>query len=164
MAFMLGPAAAAGAAGGAGGFGGLGAIVGLAGSFLSAAAAKQQADAQAEAAEYNAKMREIEAASERDTAEAKAEDFRRQEGRKRATAIAQTAASGVTLEGTPLLVDEAIVSEIELGANRLSHQGDTRATGLENQAELDRTKAKNYRKAGSINAGATLLSGFGSFF
>jgi hypothetical protein len=164
MAFMLAPAAAAGAAGASSAGIGLGSIFSLAGTFLSAAAAKSQADAQAEAAEFNARVREIEAQSERDVAGAKAEDFRRQEGRKRATAIAQTAASGVTLEGTPLLVDEAIVNEIELGANRVTHQGDVRATGLENQAELDRSKAKNFRKAGSINAGATLLSGFGSFF
>lgn len=162
MAFMLPVAGAAGAAGGAAG--GLGSIIGLAGSIFSAMGAKAQADAQADAAEYNAEVAEIEAASERSSAAAEAEDIRRSEGRKRSTALAQRGGSGVALTGTPLLIDADILGEIDLSSARIGHAGQLRATSLENQATLDRMQASNYRKAGSISAGASLLSGFGSFF
>jgi hypothetical protein len=168
MAFLL---PIAGAAGGvAGAAGGLGSILGFAGTILSAVGSMQQAKAQQRASEYNAKMAEVEAAGERDAASAEADDYRRKQRGARAGAIAERAASGVQLSGTPLLIDEDILGEIDLGAARIGHQGQTRATGLENEAKLEKAKAKNYGQAGKLSmltgfakAGSSLLGGARSF-
>lgn len=168
MAFLL-PVAGA-AAGAAGGIGSIGSILGFAGTILSAVGSMQQAKAQQRAAEYNAKMAEVEAAGERDAASAEADDYRRKQRAARASATAERAASGVQLSGTPLLIDEDILGQIDLGAARIGHQGQVRATGLENEASLERAKAKNYGKAGKLamltgfaSAGSSLLGGARSF-
>lgn len=167
MAFLL---PVAGAAGAAGGIGGIGSILGFAGTILSAVGSMQQAKAQQRAAEYNAKMAEVEAAGEREAAGAEADDYRRKQRAVRASATAERAASGIQLSGTPLLIDEDILGQIDLGAARIGHQGQTRATGLENEANLERAKAKNYGKAGKLalltgfaQAGSSLLGGARSF-
>ncbi len=161
MALLAGLGAAGGAAGG---LGGLGSIFGLVGTVLQASAAKQAANAEADAAEYNAKINEQRAQQERDAAEASSEDFRRKEGAKKASAIADLGASGVQIAGTPLLLLSDIEQEIELGAARIGNTGATRATSYENSATLDRFKASNSRKAGSLAAGASLIGGVSKFF
>lgn len=135
------------------------AVAGIAGSVMSAVGASNQAKAQAQAANYNAQQQEIAAAGERDAAAADAEDARRKGSAARATALAQRGASGVALSGTPLLVDEDVVSSIELDASRIAHRGEVSATQRENQAQLDRASARGYKKSGPISAGASLLGG-----
>lgn len=186
MAFLLpiaGAAAGAGAAGtaavGAAAAGtaaagisatGIASALGFAGTILSAMGSMQQAKAQQRAAEYNAKIADAEAHAEREAAGAEADDYRRKQRAARASATAERAASGIQLSGTPLLIDEDILGEIDLGAARIGHQGQTRATARENEASLERAKAKNYGKAGKLamltgfaNAGSSLLGGARSF-
>jgi hypothetical protein len=155
----------------------LAAVAAIGGTALSAvgaiaqgAAAERAAEAEARAAEFNARIAEQQAAREREAAAVEAEDFRRREGAKRATARAARGASGVTMAGSPLLVDEATVREIALGSSRLINQGAVRGTRLEQDAELSRMsgrtarqRGKNARTAGFINAGTTLLSGASDF-
>jgi hypothetical protein len=157
---MLG--ALGGMLGGAGG--GLSGIFGLFGSFMQAAAAKQQADAEAEAAEYNARVNDQKAIQEKQAAEARSEDFTRRENTKKASAIADLGGSGIQLAGTPLMLLSDIEQEIVLGAEREGNIGATRATGYQNTATLDRMKAKNARKAGSLAAGSAIIGGMSSFF
>ena len=142
----------------------LSAIVGMAGTVMSAAGAMQQANAQAAAAEYNAKVADNNAKAERDAAAANAEDQRRHGSAQRATSLATRGASGVQLAGTPLLIDSNLVGEIELGAGRIGQQGEAKAIRYQNQAELDRSTAKNYKKSGSLSAGASLLGGLSRIF
>lgn len=135
------------------------AVASVAGGVLSGIGQMQAAKAAASADEYNAKAAEMSAKAEKDAAAAEADDKRRQLMGRRATSIAARGASGVTLAGTPLLVDEDVLGEIELDVARTGQKGAARATQLENQATLDRMTARNQRRAGPISAGASLLGG-----
>jgi len=103
------------------------------------------AEAKAEADEFNAKVAEQLAGVEKDRATAGASDFRRAQMARLASSRAKQAASGFSLEGSPLLVDESIFSEIELGAARLGHAGDVAATRLRNESTLLRRSAVHGR-------------------
>lgn len=132
----------------------------LAGSVMGAIGQMNAGKAEAQAARYNAQVNEMNAAAERDKAAVEADDFRRANSRKVASSIAARGASGVDLgSGTPLMVSEDVVREIELGASRIGHDGATKSTAYKNQATLDRAKARNASAAGRIMAGSTLLSG-----
>lgn len=165
MAFLLPVIGAAGAATGtAGALSTLATVAGIGGSVLSAVGSYQQNKAAEASAKYNARSEEMAAAADRDAAEAEAEDRRRRGSAARATALAERGASGVALAGTPLLVDEDIVGEIELDAARTIHRGEVRATARENQARLDRSSARSYGRAAPISAGASLLGGLSRSF
>lgn len=133
------------------------AVASVAGGALSALGSLQQSRATAAAADYNAKAGELAAKAERDAGAAEAEDRRRKLMGQRATSIAARGASGVALAGTPLMVDEDILGEIELDVARVGQKAEARATQLENQSRLDRMTARNARKAGPLAAGASLL-------
>lgn len=135
------------------------AVAGVAGAALSGIGAYQQNKAAQASSEYNAEASEMAADAARDAAGAEAEDRRRKLMGQRATAIANRGASGVTFAGTPLLVDEDILGEIELDVMRTGQKGEARATELKNQARLDRMSAKSYGRAAPISAGASLLGG-----
>jgi hypothetical protein len=74
------------------------------------------------------------------------------------------AGSGVTSEGTPLLVDDAALDEALLGEATIRVGGQTRATRLEQQAVLSRFRGQAARATGALRAGSTLLTGFGEAF
>jgi hypothetical protein len=77
--------------------------------------------------------------------------------------LAAQAGTGVTQEGSPLLVDEATVREIALASARKLHGGSVRASRLEDDASLQGMKADYAETAGYLNAGKSLMSGFGKF-
>lgn len=135
------------------------AVAGVAGSVLSGIGAYQQNKAAEASAKYNAKVEEMAADAQRDAAGAEAEDRRRKAMGQRATAIANRGASGVAFAGTPLLVDEDILGEIELDVMRTGQKGEARAIEHENRARLDRMSARSYNRAAPIAAGASLLGG-----
>lgn len=135
------------------------AVASVAGGVLSGIGQMQAAKAAASADQYNAKAADMSAKAERDAAAAEAEDKRRDLMGRRATSIAARGASGVTMAGTPLLVDEDVLGEIELDVARTGQRGAARATQLENQATLDRMSARNRRKAAPLSAGASILGG-----
>lgn len=121
--------------------------------------AARASEARAEADEFNATVAQQLAGSEIERAGAEAGDFRKAQNARRASARAVQAASGIALEGSPMMVDEAVFSEIELGAQRIVHGGNVAATRLENQARLlrrsgafERETAKNLRDAGRKTA------------
>ena len=89
------------------------AVVG-AGAF-SAFGALAQGFAQRQAAEFNAATLRQQAERARQIAERDADAFARRQNRVRASARARLAGSGVTSEGTPLLVDAAALDEALLG-------------------------------------------------
>lgn len=138
------------------------AVASVAGGVLQGIGAAQQHRAAAQAADYNARANEMAAAAERDAAAAEGEDRRRKLMGQRASAIADRGASGVALAGTPLLVDEDILGEIELDVARIGQRGAARATQLENQSTLDRMTARSHRRAAPLSAGASLLGGIAS--
>ena len=143
---------------------GIEAIFGLVGGIVSAMGAIQQGKAEAAAAEFNAKAAEQQAQAEREAAAAEASDFRRLEGRKVAMARAGRGATGVTMAGSPLLVDEATVREVAVGAARVSHAGAVRSNSLLNESDLYKMRADNARKASYFAAGTSLLGSLGGIF
>lgn len=136
-------------------------------------------DAQADADKFNATMTRQVAESERQRTDAEATDYRRVGKSKLASLRAKHAASGIALEGSPMIVDDSIFSEIEFGAQRIVHAGAVTGTRLMNQARLLDTSSSNnrasaifsrqsgeysadaHRTASYLNAGRYALSGFG---
>jgi hypothetical protein len=140
----------------------------LVGAALSAVAAISAGQAQAEAADFNAEMAQQQATRERQIAERDALDYRRQNSRLLATSRARRAGTGITSQGSPLLVDEATAAEIELGARDILTGGAARAFGYEQAAALSRSQASATRRGSFLKAGGTLLTGatqtdYGSF-
>lgn len=138
------------------------AIASLAGAAVSAVGSVSAGQAQANAAEFNATVAQQQAERERQIAQRDAADFRRRESRVLAASRARRAGSGVTSQGSPLLVDESTAAEIELGARNILVSGATNASRLEQQAALDRSNARSARAGGLLGAGSTLLTGVGN--
>lgn len=132
----------------------LGTIAGIQGALTEEVAAKFQgkveaanAIAEADAYKFNAKVADQVAENTRDVARGQAMDFRRAGSARLASRRAQAAAGGVvSTEGSPLIVDQAILSEIEFGATRIVNQGDIVSTRQKNEAALLRGQAKNAKR------------------
>lgn len=137
----------------------LAAIASLAGTAVGAVGSITAGQAQANTASFNAQIAQQQAEREKQIAEREAEDFRRRESRVLAAARARRGRSGTTIEGSPLLVDEATAAEIELGAQNTLVWGGTRALRLQQQATLDRSRGRSAMRSGFLNAGSTLLTG-----
>ena len=140
----------------------------LAGAALSAVAAISAGKAESNAAKFNAEMAQQQAERERQIADRDAADHRRRNSRVLAASRARRAGSGVTSQGSPLLVDEATAAEIELGAQDILVGGASRAFGFEQEAALSKSRAKSARTGSFLQAGSTLLTGasktdFGNF-
>jgi hypothetical protein len=135
-------------------------------ALIEAENAARSAEARAEADEFNAKVSEQQAISEEQRAGAEAHDFRRAQSARQAAQRARSAASGVALEGSPLLVDQAIFQEIEFSVQRIVHGGQVVSGRLRNQATLqrysadvERMNADTARKTGRISADYAIQAG-----
>lgn len=140
-----------------------------AGVIGGAQAASAQAKAQAGVSEFNARVARQQAASEEAFAsfrqQRQAKEARRRQGRLRAA----IGAAGVVPDvGTPLLLQATQAAEDELDNLLIGFQGQigaarqvsrARLGGV--QADIFTQRARNARIAGGIQAGSTLLSGFG---
>ncbi len=133
----------------------------LIGGVLSAAAAISAGQAEANAAEFNADMAQQQAERERQIADREAKDYRRSQSRLLAASRARRAGSGVTSQGSPLLVDEATAAEIELGAQDILSSGANKAYGYQSEAALSRARASSARTGSYLKAGGTLLTAAG---
>lgn len=154
-------AAAAGGATAAAG-GGLSSIlqgVGILASAAGSVAAGNQAN---QVAQYNAKVAENNAASARQEAGFEAnlarENIRRVIGAQRAAG----AASGLdTTSGTPVAVLGDTAQQGEMDVLARLYSGQAASVGFQNDARRMRAEGKAQKQAGFINAGTSLLSGFG---
>jgi hypothetical protein len=128
--------------------------------------AAAQGKAQMEAANYNARMKEIEAGITREQSNAREEQQRRQArqllGRQRA-AVAQ---AGIGWGGSALDIMEESATLAELDALTIRYEGDLKARGLLAEAEFDKysgqvamAQGKAAKTASYISAAASLLSG-----
>lgn len=139
----------------------LSAALGAAGSVVGAAGAIKKGKATQQSAEFNAEMDRQRAAGERDQAAAAQQDYLRKGSNTEATAVALQGATGVTGEGSPLMVNEDTVRAIALGASRIHAAGEAKASRLEEDAKLNVMKGKNAVEASYYDAGSSLLSGAG---
>lgn len=111
-------------------------------------------DANAQSAEQNAQLTEMQAAEEERRQRILA---RKQIGDMRAN----YAASGVTLEGSPMEVLEESAMQAELDALTIKYMGKTRATQYRNQAAFSRYASKEYKFGGRLSAAGSILGGVG---
>jgi hypothetical protein len=128
-------------------------------ALIQTEASARASEARADADRFNAKVADQMAVSAEQQATATAADYRRIQGSKLASRRAVAAASGVALEGSPLMIDNSIFQQIEFGASRISYAGSVQATRARNQGTLLRVSAENTdrsadfaRQAGQISA------------
>lgn len=135
----------------------------LAASIVSAGASVAQGIQASNAAKANAKAFEADAVAAQQSARLKERQSRRETARLLATQRARFGKAGVTLQGSPLLVQDEAVAEGELEARIIRFGGNVDATSLRNKAAVQRSEASQLRTAGFLKAGQSLLTGFGNF-
>lgn len=128
--------------------------------------AAQQARAQAAWHAYNAKVAEREADAERQAAEFEAKQHAREAKHLRSRQIAIIGKSGVTIEGSPLLVAEDTAAQLALENAMIRERGARSVSKWKSQSILDISKASaaksaagGYKMAGYLGAGTSLLQG-----
>lgn len=141
----------------------LGAVVGVIGSVVSGIGAAQQANAQAQKDEYDAKVAKINARSERQQSYSKQEDIGAKYDKQRGQSIALAAKGGVDPSyGSAALVifgENAFAESVDKGRQYIS--GESAAVAQENKARELEYSAQQNRKAGKIAAASSFLSGLG---
>ena len=130
----------------------------------AAAQAKQEAAWHA----YNARVSEREAEAERKAADYEAIQHKRQAEQLKARQKALIGKSGVTMEGSPLLVLEDTAAQLALEGAMIRETGMRRVSAYKSQSILDFSKArtisksaKGYSQAGIVSAAGTSLMGAG---
>ena len=131
----------------------------VAATAASAYASYQSGKMQKEAADTSATLAERDAANQRAAAKIRAENYAEEARRHMATMRAQYAASGVGMEGTPLLVMMNTAREVEKDLQRIKWGGEAQANAFEGEAGLQRMIGKQAYQQGIMGAGTTLLSG-----
>jgi len=123
----------------------------------------------AELANRNAQIAEQNAEAAKLAGAAKEEQSRDEVRRVLARQRALVGASGITTEGSPLLVMMETARQGELDALRIRYtsevearQGLFQAQQYQSEATLQRYQGKQAQKAGYLSAGGTLLTGIGS--
>lgn len=139
------------------------ALVGLAGGALSAGGSLFKGQATKQAADYNAAVDNQRAAEEKDQAAASTQDYIRKGSDAVESGVALQGATGVTGEGSPLMVDENTVRQVALGAARTLQGGDLRASRLKDDATLQKMKGDNAVTASYLDAGSSILTSVGKF-
>jgi hypothetical protein len=135
----------------------------IGGGVLSGVGSIKKGQAAKEAADYNAAVDLQRAAEEKDAANAATQDYIRKGSDTLESGRALRGATGVTSEGSPLLVDEATVREVALGAARTLHGGELRANRLKDDATLQKMKGEHAVTASYLDAGSSLLTTAGKF-
>ncbi len=136
------------------------------GQFQQSRTAQAQAKTQAAWNLYNAKVAKRQAAIER---QATADDLRQQKkraGSAMARLRALRGASGLEMEGSPLLVAEDTAAELAKDAVNIRLRGGRRTQAFETQSILDvskartaKTRAAGFGRAAATGAGSTILAG-----
>lgn len=154
---------------------GMSAIFSVVSGVIGAIGAIQQANAQAKAAEYDAKVQEKNATiadqnriSSIRQADVDAEDKAREHRRTLSSIRTAYGGSGLTMEGSPLDVMEDSALEAELDVDRIAYEGRARnreggiqSDSFVQEAQLSRMSGEAAKAAGGISAMGYLFGGFG---
>lgn len=140
------------------------AVIGLysAGIGMQAGGAYQAGEAQAAWLNYDAALAAREAGITKKKTSYEVAQFRRQGEKFKAEQRATVGASGVRLEGSPLEVLAETASEIERDALMMRYAGRVQEQKYQMESKQFKTQAKYARKAGTLKAVSTLLSGAGT--
>lgn len=134
-----------------------------AGTAVSVYAAAAQGQRAREADRYNAKVAQSQAAAAQQSAAVQEAAIRERNQRVQASARAALGESGITTEGSPLLVLMDNARQAELEARLTRAEGDRAAAGYQSQSRLLNYYGGQAASAGYLQAGTTLLTGAGSF-
>ena len=129
------------------------------GSIVSTIGQIQQSSAASQAAEYNAAVARNNALAARQQAAANADALERKSRNVIGSSRMNYAASGVSLEGSPLDVLEEQAMMAELDRQNTIYSGELKAIGFQNEAQIEDMRAKNARSAGAIGVASSLFSG-----
>ena len=136
------------------------------GQYQQGKTAQSQAKAQSAWNMYNAKVAQREAESERQAAAFESKQQKRRAGALLARQRALIGASGVEMEGSPLLVAEDTAAELAKEEVNLRLTGQRRVAAFKSQSILDISKASaakaqaaGFGRAAVIGAGSTILQG-----
>jgi hypothetical protein len=117
---------------------------------------------QSNAADYNAAVAEQDALAANDRAKSEEDAHRESIRRILATQRALYGKSGLSMEGSPLLVMEDTAAQGELDALTIRYGGDIAAAKGRSSANLSRMQGGAAKTASYFQAGSTLLSGASS--
>ncbi len=131
----------------------------------------QNAEERARVNDFNAKVAEQQAKSTMEGAAADSSDFRRAQSARRAASKAAAAGQGFLLEGSPLMVDKAVMTAIEFSTDRIIGNARVNAARLRTQSSLlkreavvERNNASLARQAGIIGAISGVTGGLTSAY
>lgn len=148
----------------------VGSAVSAVGAIQQGQAAKAQARSKAQANEYNAKVREMQASVEREQASRREERQRRRARQIQGAQRAAISQAGIGLMGSALDIEEQSAVNAEMDALNIRYEGERNAIGMLNDARLEEYYADANREAGSnamkgayLSAGASILSGASSY-
>lgn len=130
---------------------------------VSAVATIYASEKQAQAQEYSAAVAEKNAVIARSQASAR-EDAQRAHSRQViGKQLAATAESGTTLSGTNLDLLNDSLYQSSLDSMNIRYEGEVKASGLNDQAALDRFGASSTRTGGYLSASGKLIGGASSY-
>jgi len=135
------------------------AVVAVVGTAVSAVGMYQQGKAQEKVANYNAKIAENAAISQRYQAEAQASRIRDRAKRLKGAQISSASKSGITLSGSAndVMYDSALAAENDVLTSL--YQGKTGADSSMAQASLARFEGNQARSNSYYGISSTILSG-----
>jgi hypothetical protein len=134
-------------------------IIAIAGVAISAASTVYSAVSSSNAQKQNAKVADYQATMAANAAKTKELQQRELDRRILASQRTKYAASGVTTEGSPLLVMMESQRQAELDAMRIRYGGEVEATGWRARSAYYDTLSRQSMASGMIGAGRTLLTG-----
>lgn len=126
---------------------------------VSAVGAVSQGMAAKQAADGQAKQYELQAATERDNAQAEAEQIRRAGSAARGNTLAALAGAGVTVgQGSALEAERKVVDDYTADEYMAILTGERRGRAMQETAKQTRRAGRDAMRSGFINAGTSLLS------
>ena len=131
----------------------------LVGSGVQAYSSYQQGKSAEAAGKVNAALAQREADQQRQAGQLEAERMRRERIRLAATQRAGFAKSGVTSEGTPLQVMIQSAADEELNAQMTQYNAGIGAMRSGSEASIYKAQGVAAKRAGTLQAGSSLLSG-----
>lgn len=141
-----------------------GILASVGGTIVSAAGAQYQGEAQQQALNYEARLKERKASEEMAVGERKAAEKTREATlfNSRQQAVAAASGAGAT-DPTVLELMGNATKEGALNAGYAMYQGQAAADDLNMSAGVDRISGNNARKAGNITAVGNILTGISTF-
>lgn len=137
-------------------------VTALVGTGVSAYSAIEQGQAQKKAADENAAIAEANAQAAEDKAKYDEAQHREKVKRLLSSQRALYGASGVDMEGSPLMVQADTLDQGNMDALAIRKGGSVAAAEQRSMANLYRMQGKSARTSSYLSAGSTLLSGANS--